>query len=74
MVDVKDKFLLVISDSFILFFFSNVRWEELGYVGYKGNKSGFSVYLVIVLDVEYGVCYGLGGIFIYKVFFVWIVE
>lgn len=69
-VDVKDKSLLVVSDSSTLSFSSNARREELGYVGHKGNKSGFSVHPAIVLDAEHGACYGLGGISIHKAPFV----
>lgn len=62
----KDKNVLVVSDTSTISFKDYANREELGHVGPATNKSGFGVHAAILMDADEGALYGLGGICFHK--------
>lgn len=61
-LEMKDKHLLVVSDTSTLSFAKRADRERLGALGGSHKKEGYDIHPSIFLDAQNGGCYGLGGI------------
>lgn len=65
-INFAGKHILVIQDTSTASFGLHSNRDDLGYVGPKGNKTGFDLHPTICMDAADGACYGLGGLSVNK--------